>query len=110
LASRRHGTLYTGVTSELIERVSQHRAGEIEGFTKRDGVKRLVWFERHDSIVEAIQRETSIKRWRREWKINLIELGSPTGTTCSPASWSSRGRSPTCSRAKGRCDRSTPHF
>jgi putative endonuclease len=77
LASRRHGTLYTGVTSDVLKRVGQHRAGEAEGFKRRYGVKRLVWFERHDSIVEAIQRETSIKRWRREWKINLIERDNP---------------------------------
>jgi len=77
MASRKHGTLYIGVTSELLQRVAQHRAGEIEGFTKRYGVKRLVWFEPHDSIVEAIQRETSLKRYRREWKINLIERDNP---------------------------------
>lgn len=77
LASRKHGTLYVGVTDDLMHRVSEHRAAEIEGFTKRYGVKRLVWFERHDSIVTAIQREKSLKKYRREWKINLIEGDNP---------------------------------
>ena len=70
-------TLYIGVTSELLKRVAQHREGLIAGFTKRYGVKRLVWFEQHDSIVTAIQRETSLKRYKREWKINLIEAENP---------------------------------
>jgi putative endonuclease len=73
LASRRHGTLYIGVTTDLVRRISQHRAGEIPGFTATYGVKRLVWFERCDSIVDAIQREKSLKKYRRDWKINLIE-------------------------------------
>ena len=77
MASRKHGTLYIGVTSDLRERVSQHREGRTEGFTKRYAVKRLVWFELHDSIVTALQRETSLKRYRREWKINLIEQDNP---------------------------------
>jgi putative endonuclease len=77
MASRTYGTLYTGVTADLERRVAQHRAGEVPGFTRRYGVKRLVWFERHDDIGEAIQRETSIKRWNREWKINLIERSNP---------------------------------
>ena len=77
MASRKHGTLYIGVPSDLLNRVAQHREGEIEGFTKRYGVKRLVWFELHDSIVTAIQRETSLKRYKREWKINLIEQDNP---------------------------------
>ena len=77
MASRKHGTLYIGVTGDLLNRVAQHREGQIEGFTKRYGVKRLVWFELHDSIVTAIQRETSLKRYKREWKINLIERDNP---------------------------------
>jgi putative endonuclease len=77
MASRKHGTLYIGVTDDLIKRVSQHRDGLLPGFTRRYGVKRLVWFETHDSIVDAIQRETSLKRWRREWRINLIERDNP---------------------------------
>ena len=78
LASRKHGTLYIGVTADLMLRVSQHRAGEIDGFTQRYGVKRLVWFEHHDSIVTAIQREKSLKKYRRDWKINLIEEANPS--------------------------------
>jgi putative endonuclease len=74
LASHRHGTLYVGVTSELPVRIAQHREGTIEGFKKQHGVKRLVWYEQHDVITFAIQREKAIKR---EWKINLIERENP---------------------------------
>jgi putative endonuclease len=77
MASRKHGTLYVGVTADLVGRVAQHREGRIPGFTQRYAVKRLVWFEEHDSIAAAIQRETSIKRYRRQWKINLIEHDNP---------------------------------
>lgn len=76
MANRRHGTLYNGVTSRLIFRVLQHREGEIEGFTKRYGLKRLVWYERFESMVNAIAREKAIN-WKREWKINLIERENP---------------------------------
>ena len=72
LASRRHGTLYVGVTSDLIKRIAEHRDGLIEGFTKDYGVKRLVWFEQHATMEAAILREKRIKKWKREWKINLI--------------------------------------
>ena len=77
MASRKHGTLYIGATSDLRNRVAQHREGRIAGFTQRYEVKRLVWFERHDNIVTAIRRETSLKKYRREWKINLIERDNP---------------------------------
>ncbi|CAN5635840.1 hypothetical protein BH10PSE5_BH10PSE5_30800 [soil metagenome] len=77
MASGKHGTLYVGVTSDLIVRVSQHREGTTPGFTSRYEVKRLVWFERHDGIVDAIQREKSLKRYARAWKINLIEQDNP---------------------------------
>ena len=77
MASRKHGTLYIGVTSELIQRVVEHREGLRGGFTEAYGVKRLVWFERHESIVAAIQREKSLKRYPRQWKINLIERDNP---------------------------------
>jgi putative endonuclease len=73
MANKPYGTLHTGVTSDLIHRVSEHREGVIEGFTKRYGIKMLVWYEQHGTIEGAIQRETSIKRWPRQWKINLIE-------------------------------------
>lgn len=73
LASRRHGTLYVGVTSDLISRIAQHKSGEFEGFTKRYGVTLLVWFEAYESISEAIYREKQLKKYKRDWKINLIE-------------------------------------
>jgi len=85
LASRRHGTLYIGVTSDLISRVAAHRDGAFEGFTKRYGVTRLVWFETHDSIVEAIRREKQLKKYRRDWKIKLIERDNPNWDDLFPA-------------------------
>ena len=77
LASRRNGTLYVGVTSNLVQRVWQHREGLAEGFTKRYGVKQLVWFELHDDMASAIRREKALKEWRRAWKIELIEKINP---------------------------------
>jgi putative endonuclease len=77
LASGFHGTLYTGVTSQLVGRVWQHREEMADGFTRRHRVKRLVWFEVHETMESAIQREKAIKRWRREWKIELIEHENP---------------------------------
>lgn len=77
LTSQRNGTLYTGVTSDLLARVHQHREGATPGFTQTHGVTRLVWYEAHSSVVEAIRREKAIKRWRRAWKITLVEAGNP---------------------------------
>lgn len=77
LASRRNGTLYVGVTNDLIGRVTEHRDGLIPGFTKRHGVKLLVYFEEHADIDEAIRREKRVKRWRRTWKLELIESANP---------------------------------
>jgi putative endonuclease len=77
LASRPRGTLYVGVTNDLIRRVYEHREGLVRGFTKRYGVKRLVYFEQHDTAVAAIQREKNIKHWSREWKIDLILSQDP---------------------------------
>jgi putative endonuclease len=77
MANRRNGTLYTGVTTNLLRRVWEHREGVIDGFTKTYDVKRLVWFEQHESIHDAIAREKSIKRWRRAWKMALIERDNP---------------------------------
>ncbi|WP_337187889.1 GIY-YIG nuclease family protein [Phenylobacterium sp.] len=77
MASRRHGTIYVGVTSDLLRRASQHREGVLDGFTKRYGVKRLVWFEEHDGIGDAIRREKRLKEYPRQWKINLIERENP---------------------------------
>jgi putative endonuclease len=78
LASGFHGTLYTGVTSGLLGRVWQHREEITGGFTKRYGVKRLVWFEVHETMDSAIRREKSIKRWHRQWKMQLVEAENPT--------------------------------
>ena len=73
LASGRNGTLYIGVTSDLLTRITQHRDEVYHGFTKQYGVKRLVWIEWHDSITTAIHREKRLKKYKREWKINLME-------------------------------------
>jgi putative endonuclease len=67
-----NGVLYVGVTSDLVRRVSEHRAGEISGFTQRYSLKMLVYFERHDEILNAITREKAIKKWPRRWKVQLI--------------------------------------
>jgi len=72
LASAPGGTLYVGVTNDLVRRTYEHREGLAEGFTRKYGVKRLVYFEAHDTITAAIQREKNIKHWSREWKVDLI--------------------------------------
>ena len=77
LASRRNGTLYTGVTSDLGRRATEHRTDAINGFTKRYGVSKLVYVEFYSTMAEAILREKRIKRWRRAWKMTLIEEGNP---------------------------------
>ncbi len=77
LASDRNGTLYIGVTSNLPQRVWQHKEGLVEGFTKRYGIKRLVWFEQHESADSAISREKQLKKWNRAWKVDLIEAANP---------------------------------
>jgi putative endonuclease len=77
LSSRYRGTLYTGVTSELSQRVGQHKSGAVRGFTKQYKVKTLVYFEEYSSILEARAREHVLKRWRRDWKFELIENLNP---------------------------------
>ena len=77
LASKRNGTLYIGVTSDLARRVWQHREDVIEGFTSRYAVHRLVWFEFHEAMTEAIAREKRLKKWNRVWKLRLIESSNP---------------------------------
>jgi putative endonuclease len=77
MASRKHGVIYTGVTSKLPGRAYQHRERLLQGFTAKYGAHRLVWFETHETIVSAIQREKNIKKYKREWKINLIEASNP---------------------------------
>jgi len=77
LASKKHGTLYIGVTSDLLGRTYLHQEEILEGFTKKYGVKKLVYFEIYDDINEAILREKRLKKWNRDWKINLIEEKNP---------------------------------
>ncbi|HPL64616.1 MAG TPA: GIY-YIG nuclease family protein [Syntrophales bacterium] len=77
LASRRNGTLYTGVTSDLPKRVWEHKNDLVEGFTSRYGVHMLVWFELHENMFSAIEKEKRIKGWKRSWKLELIEKNNP---------------------------------
>ena len=77
LADFRRGRTYIGVTDDLVRRVCEHREGVVEGYTKKNNIKRLVYFEEHAEIEAAIQRETSLKRWYRRWKETLIEEGNP---------------------------------
>jgi len=77
MASQRNGTIYTGVTSNLMQRIWQHREGVMDGFTADYEVRRLVWFEQHATMEAAIAREKQIKAWRREWKLALIEKDNP---------------------------------
>jgi putative endonuclease len=85
MASRRHGTIYIGVTSRFPSRIIEHRENLVRGFTQKHGVHRLVWYEPHESILSAIQREKSLKRYKREWKINLIERENPHWDDLYPA-------------------------
>jgi len=77
LASRKHGTLYVGVTNDIARRVDEHRTGIASGFTKKYRVHRLVYAETHDDVNEAIGREKAIKEWKRAWKVQLIENTNP---------------------------------
>ena len=77
LASKKNGTLYVGVTNDVVRRVHEHKEGLAEGFTKRHGVKRLVHFEIFDFVETAIRREKTLKTWLRDWKIALIERDNP---------------------------------
>ncbi len=83
LASKPNGTLYIGATSNLAQRVWQHTNDFVEGFTKRYGVHRLVWYEAHESMEGALTRERMLKRWKRTWKIELIEKDNPTWSDLS---------------------------
>jgi putative endonuclease len=78
LASQKNGTLYTGVTSDLIKRVWQHKNDVVDGFSKKYNIHLLVWYEVHDEIGSAIVREKQIKEWKRLWKLELIEKSNPT--------------------------------
>ena len=77
LASKPNGTLYIGVTSNLVQRVWQHRDNLVEGFTKRYGVHQLVWYEFHETMESAIRKEKALKKWNRTWKIKLIQRSNP---------------------------------
>jgi putative endonuclease len=96
LASKPYGTLYVGVTSDLLARLWQHRNGEVKGFTSRYGVYALVRFEQFGSMYDAISREKQLKRWHRQWKINLIESDNPHWVDLAP----SLGLPPLMSRPK----------
>ena len=76
LASQKNGTLYVGVTSDLIKRVWEHKNDMVEGFTRRYNVHSLVWYEQHETMESAISREKAIKAWKRKWKLELIERGN----------------------------------
>jgi putative endonuclease len=80
LASKKNGTLYIGVTSDLMKRVWEHKNDLVEGFTKEYGVHRLVYFEMLEDMESAIQREKQLKKWNRDWKIELIEKDNPEWT------------------------------
>jgi len=84
LASRKYGTLYLGVTSDLSKRLFEHENGLTPGFTSQYGVKTLVWFEEHENIANAIAREKSMKKYKRQWKINLIEEMNPDWKSLRP--------------------------
>ena len=85
MSNRKHGTIYIGVTSQLLARVGQHKEGPIPGFTQKYGLKRLVWYEPRETMAHAIRRENALKRYRREWKINLIEGDNPHWEDLYPA-------------------------
>jgi putative endonuclease len=77
LAGKRNGTLYVGVTSDLVKRIWEHKNDVVEGFTKRYQVHTLVWYEMHESMESAISQEKRLKRWKRAWKLELIEAANP---------------------------------
>jgi putative endonuclease len=80
MASRRNGTLYLGVTNDLVRRVYQHKTKALSGFTAQHGVNQLVWYECYDDPINAIAREKELKKWRRAWKLELIETMNPDWT------------------------------
>jgi putative endonuclease len=85
LANKRQGTLYVGVTTDLISRVWLHKQDLVDGFSKRYGLHHLVWFEQHETILGAIAREKAIKEWKRVWKIVLIESSNPSWCDLYPS-------------------------
>ncbi len=77
LSNERNGTLYTGVTSDLLKRVYDHKNDLVDGFSKRYGIHNLVWYEMHETVESAISREKQIKKWQRKWKLELIDKSNP---------------------------------
>jgi putative endonuclease len=77
LANKRNGTFYTGITNDLIRRIFEHKSGSIEGFTKKYSIDKLVYFESTTDVNDAIVREKRLKKWKRQWKIDLIEKSNP---------------------------------
>ncbi len=77
MASKKNGTLYIGVTSNLVQRIWQHKNQQVKGYTEKYGVHQLVYFEQHQEMLSAITREKQLKKWNRQWKINLIEKENP---------------------------------
>ena len=77
LVNRKRGTLYLGVTSDIVKRVWEHKNNLVEGFTKKHSIHQLVWYEQHADVKSAIEREKSMKKWKRDWKIALIEEQNP---------------------------------
>jgi len=84
LANNKYGTLYLGVTNDVVRRVHEHKGKAVAGFTKRYSIDKLVWFEIYDDAATAITREKELKKWRREWKIRLIEESNPQWTDLYP--------------------------
>jgi len=84
MASGKHGPLYLGVTNDIVRRVYEHRTKAVDSFTSRYGVDKLVWFEIYDDALTAITREKELKKWRRDWKIRLIEEDNPDWTDLYP--------------------------
>ena len=77
MSNRPYGTLYVGITNDLVRRAWEHREGLVDGFTKEQGLHRLVWYEVHATAYDAISREKLLKKWHRDWKVNLIQGLNP---------------------------------
>jgi putative endonuclease len=78
VTNKKNGVLYIGVTNNIARRIWEHKSGDIKGFTKRYNLDKLVWYETHENIADAIAREKQLKKWEREWKIDLIEKMNPS--------------------------------
>jgi putative endonuclease len=90
VASGPYGWLYVGMTNDLVRRIGEHRHGQIDGYSRERGTDRLVWYEQHQYVDQAILREKRIKRWLRPWKFTLIEESNPAGLTCTATCWRRR--------------------